>query len=204
MPSLGELFDKLGRDAGLSTRDRLALRTKGNNLDAIETTMGSTTQPSFRKIIADETQFGLIPGETCRIGTATDQTIANNTETRLTNADSLNTITGKSYSFGIPVDLANGEIQLSNFESPSIFLIGCFVVWDANSTGDRSVKLYSSDSLSYIDEHPPGGGSFPTHSPVWTWRVSGYKADDLNLRVLQTSGGDLDIDFWHFWAKRIR
>ena len=188
MAGFGELLEKLGRNAGLSALERMQLRTKGRDLEALGPAMSVL--------------FG--PGEVCRIGTATNQTISNNTLTRLTGSDVPSALGGKAFSFGIPVDVATGSILLSNFESPSIFLIGAFIIWAANSTGIREVRVYSTDSLSYIDSKATSGSFAPSHAPSFIWRVAGYKQDDLNLRVLQTSGGDLDVDFWHFWAKRIR
>ncbi len=208
MPHLEELFNKLGKQAGLSTADRIELSQKGNNLEAMQSAVSTwmdpgQTSPRFSHFYAEQGEFGILPMELARVGTNTNQTIPNNTITRLTGADAPSP-TGLTFNEGLTISATNGSIDLGTFDSPSVFLIVAQVAWDTDASGVRISYLWDADANSSNGSMNRNAAfGFNTGDFSIMWRNAGAGGDNLQIAVYQNSGGDLDIDFWRLRILRV-
>lgn len=211
MADLRQLFDKLGRNAGLSIRDRLDLRTLGGNLAAIESafrtwTDPGQTSPRFTHFYAEEGEFGRLPMEMARVGTNSAQTITTSTTTILKPGDAPSAA-GRTFSHGVTLDETEGSINLGKFDSPSVFLLWAHANWTTNVTGERLLQLHNADSgdpgtnLVRLDKIQ--GSDSNVSNAVYVWRNAAAGSDNLRLGVFQNSGGNIDITFWRFVGLRI-
>ena len=207
MADLGSLLEKLGRSAGLQNSEIAQLRSKGTALDRLSGSSNTLLDLPYTfdvdYLSARHGVFGEIPLESCRLGTNTDQLIANDTVTILKPADAL-AGSGPSFTHGIEVDTTLGRINLGKFDSPSIFLLFTWLQWDTNSTGVRTLRLYDADAGTEnvtLDGRVANG--FTHNQSMYLWRNSGTNGDNLELRVDQNSGGDLSVLHWRFGAVRV-
>lgn len=213
MADLGRLFEKLGRQAGLSASEIISLRQKGQALDLLEGAAGAWTKNlpySFdvEHLNAGSGEFGTLPLEIARLGTNTNQTIATSTNVVLKPADAVST-SGPSFTHGLEVNVTAGSINLGTFDSPSVFLLVGIVGFLANATGQRQINIHDADSgdpgtanvLVHDSDAASIGGVYATFSYVW--RNAGVNGDNLRIGVWQSSGGNLDVDYWRFAAIRI-
>lgn len=104
-------------------------------------------------------------------------------------------------SHGLGFDEANGEyIELNETAGLSLYMVFAFVLFEANSTGDRFVYLrfFDEDAGSYfritVFQGKPPAGSMSV--PVF-WIIDGIddvkRYSRVQLQVGQDSGGDLDV-----------
>ena len=208
MADLGALLEKLGRSAGLQNSEIAQLRSKGTALDRMSGSSSTLLDLPYAFDVdflsARHGVFGTIPLEMGRIGTNTNQSIPNNTLTALTGADAV-AVGGISRSLGIPIDTTNGQIDLQLFDSEAYFLVIAHVNWIGNTTGQRSLHLYNETAgtfifaMSELDTNNPALG--PQNLGVVV--ISNLVQRSIGLRVLQTSGGDLDVDLWRLNIIRI-
>ena len=213
MANLGTLLEKLGRDAGLSHRDLLTLRQKGNNLEAIESAFNTWSDPGqssphFSHFYADEGEFGTIPLESFRMSSGEAQTITTSTETTLVRTGSAGF---DDQDFGISGDGPTGLIDLRALASGegSKFFYWWFIRWEDNTTGRRVLTLNDFDDntqtvqLDNTNADAWGNVGTVTHSGSYWWGISGPDGDRQKFRVWQNSGGDLDVSFWRIGVFRI-
>ncbi len=209
MATFGTLLDKLGRIAGLTIGDRLELRQKGNNLEAVENAFGTWTDigrssPHFDHFYAAEGELGTAPLDACRLlSPAANQAISNDTVTVLLDA------AGITQDFGILGDATTGIFNLRAKASGlgAKFLYWAHVAWERNSTGDRSLALYDTADAELVrwtlTANAHGTSGDPAHNITYWWGITDYDGDNHYWKVWQNSGGDLDVTFWRIGVIRI-
>lgn len=212
MGRLGDDFVRLFQD--LADHDTVDLQRLGdfsrrlNGIEQAESLVRGWSQPGsvdpfFGTVYADWGKFRQLPMEMARIGTNTAQTISTGTTTILKPADAI-TAAGRTFTHGLEINPTNGSINLGTFDSPAIFLLVAWVQWDNDDTGDRILYLYDSDAgteNARLDHR--NAAAFTISNGVFLWRNAGSGGDNLELRVYQDSGGDLDANFWRFSAVRL-
>lgn len=135
--------------------------------------------------ISDPFTVGLIDPnyirKMARVRRTTNQTIPNNTETAVswTNAQ---VDTGTFWSAGSPTRLT--------IQTTGLYVFGITGIFTSNATGIRryGFRLNGTTTLDYTEKQPPVMTYF-CHQYQWPLNAGDY----LEMTLLQTSGGNLDI-----------
>jgi hypothetical protein len=90
-----------------------------------------------------------------------------------------------------PDDLHNPTFTQSNVDRAGVYQVEAFVLWEANATGLRTIRIVTGDGRVATDTRPaPAGIDFPQNISATVVLDAG---DPVLLEASQTSGGDLDI-----------
>ena len=187
MPTLGELFDKLGRDAGLSVGDRLALRQKGNNLE----TQLAYNQPGLARLpffYTEGAEFEVLPHDMASLRFASQAISTGTTFQDLTVSDP----SGATWSKGLSIDVSNGVINVSGVPIGAVISFTMWMQFDANSTGVRALQWRDNSGNSTQGYEFGPSSAHPTYINLGHKRQV-VKADtSYKIQVFQDSGGDLN------------
>ena len=126
------------------------------------------------------------------VGKSTNQSIANNTETAITwdqetfDTDAFHSTSVNTSRITIPTGFT-GYYQLSGF-----------VVWGGNATGRRGAYVKKNGSTYLTDSEVAPSGNSCTN--FLTQTISLAAGDYLEITVVQTSGGALDILYSGYYS----
>lgn len=193
---LAELMEKLARGEPLDPLDMLELRNQFRAVEEASNLVKSWVQPgtsipAFQHIEAQTGQFWDVPLQTLTMGRISDQTIPDDTTTPIEFDDS----TANTYSLWTDTTSATDTIFIK--PGKRYAAIGK-VQWETNGTGRRGAHLEvydQDDSLLYgMTLHsllPTGSDPDTLPFAIVTGSLTG--AEYIKFSVVQTSGGDLDV-----------
>ena len=162
------------------------------------------TDPSFETVFAHQATFGSLPGALGRTGTNTVQAIPTSTWTTL---KPMNAAAAFTRSHNLTIDTVNGAIEMAQYaETAAWFFIWGHAQFALNTTGRRSLGLYNTDGTEIMrwGEVDAESSSETILEGNMLWRVAGATPDNMELRVWQNSGGNLDVGTVRFVAWRVR
>ena len=188
------------------------LHSKGTALDRLEAGAASHLLDlpyslEVDYLSAEHGFFTTMPNEIARIGTNTNQAIANATFTALKPGDAMTGI-DITRSYGLGVSTADGGIDLRKLGSSGMIYLFARVNWVGNAVGDRVVEFWDAAAdaflfrVSEVTANASGGGpqQFGFHTLTNTYDTPRI----VQIKVYQNSGGSLDVDLWRLDAIRVR
>ena len=197
MADLKALFDKLGKNAGLSIRDRLDLRTLGGNLAAIESafrtwTDPGSTSPRFTHFYADEGTFGKPPLEAARFRRiSTSQSIPNNTWTAV-DFDEETFNEGGLFDWDSAGDVSLIEHRHSSTDMG--FLVFGQIRFADNGTGWRGVNFERKPSGTVVMHTQAAFTGYANALPFALPYRANSTATGLEIEVFQNSTAALNLE----------
>jgi hypothetical protein len=196
MAGLGELLEKLGRNAGLNALERMQLRTKGRELEALGPAMSvlfgpGEADPHFNNFFAVEGEFETLPHEIASLRFDTQILSTGTSFQDLTVTDP----SGATWSHGMTIDVSNGTIGVTGVSVNAVIEFTFWVQFAANGDGQRAIQwtdVGGGNSVKNYEFAPDG--SLATYLYGFHKRKVALADTFYKLQAWQDTGGDLNID----------
>ena len=200
---LGDTFQRLADGEELTSAEILDARTRLNALQMALGNFGITGEIDAKHAKFEQAEFTFMPLEASQLRRLTNQEIATATETSLQFSE-------LKYAHGSFVwDSATPhKILIKGSRSDHVYLIVGSVVFASNATGNRTVTVASYDSGDVkldgmtVAQVPACNGT-ETVVPFALHWFAASDEDHLRVRVLQSSGGNLNVTFAQVGIARI-
>jgi len=205
---IGDLFARWAGGNPLTRGEIDQLRLEVNRLQAgvsrLDTIMGPTggLDPN---VFRNNENFSILPGEMASLSRGVALSIPDTTETLLT----FSTVSGTlSWKFGLRRDETNlDRIYIGGTPGQTVYHITGFVGFKANATGHREVIFNNAastarNSIAAVPAVATAG--YVTVVPFSYYRTLKVSDDYVQIWVVQTSGGALDVSYATFAVVRVR
>lgn len=196
MPFFGDkLYAALREVEGVDPQVLAQLRAEGNQLSTsglpgwLQAPDGSMNPDIFLR--GQDAPLSQLPNETIRYRISTANTIPTGTDTVLD-------FDQETYNFDLQWDGANNAIV--NPAYGGVYMVGANVLWEYNNSGIRNIYLYNNDVLIAVESRPAEQQS----AGFVLTPFLAAQGDSWQIKVMQNSGGDLDVTGGTFWMYRIR